>query len=300
MNTDELNQKFGIKDILLFQEENDMQMAVISNDHSSAIISLYGGQVLSFKPHGSEDLLFVSSQAEFRVGKAIRGGIPVCFPWFNAHPTNKELPNHGFARISKWDIEKTEQLLTGETRLIISLSSSEATKKLWKYNFKVEFEIIIGKSLLVKWQTENLDEAEFTFSQALHSYFNVGDINSLTIAGLENQNYMETIILEEPFEGEKSPIKISRQTDRDYLNSDTTCEIIDINFNRKIKISKKGSLSTVVWNPWKELSVKMSDLGDDDYLSFVCVESANTHYHPVTVQPNEKHILIMELSEDDI
>ncbi len=293
-----INKKFGIKDILLFQEENDMQMAVISNDYASSIISLYGGQILSFKPHNSEDLLFISSQADFIVGKAIRGGIPVCFPWFNAHPTNKDLPNHGFARISKWDIEKTEQLLTGETRIIISLSSNEKTKKLWKYNFKIELEIIIGKNLMIKWQTENLDEEEFIFSQALHSYFKIGNIDNVIIKGLENQRFMEPLILEEPFEGEKNHLTISRHIDRDYLNSESECEILDNSLNRKIIISKKGSLSTVVWNPWKELSAKMNDLGKDDYRSFVCVETANTHYNPVTVQPNEKHILIMELSEE--
>lgn len=300
MNLETLNKTFGMKDILLFQEENNMQMAVISNDYASAIISLYGGHILSFKPHGSEDLLFISSKAMFIVGEAIRGGIPVCFPWFNVNPANPSLPKHGFARISKWNMEKAEQLLTGETRVIISLSDSEESRKLWDLKFRVELEIVVGKTLQIKWQTENLDEKEFVFTQALHTYFNIGNINNIIIKGLENQSYMETIISEDPFDGEKDSIVISRQLDRGYLNSTTDCEIVDNKLNRKIHISKKGSLSTVVWNPWKELSEKIEDLGDEDYLSFVCVESANTHSHPVTVQPKDKHVLIMEIAEDDI
>lgn len=299
MELETLNKKFGIQDKIIFQEENNLQMAVVVNDFATAIVSLYGGQILSFKPHGSEDLLFVSSQSAFEQGIAIRGGIPLCFPWFGAHPNNSDLPNHGFARLKNWEVVSTEQLITGETRLVISLSDDEETKSLWSHSFQTTLEMVIGKSLLIKWSVKNLGDEPFSISQALHSYFKVGDINKTTITGLEGASYMEVIRSEEPFSGETQPITIAREVDRSYTDTDTASAIIDNEFNRTIKIAKSGSRSTIVWNPWKQLSAKMKDLGDDDYLSFVCVETANVLHNEVQIYPEDSHSMTLEIVEED-
>ncbi|HKL71566.1 MAG TPA: D-hexose-6-phosphate mutarotase [Marinilabiliaceae bacterium] len=299
MELETINQRFGIQDKVLFQEENDLQMAVIVNDFATAIISLYGGQVLSFKPHDSEDLLFVSSQSAFEPDKAIRGGVPICFPWFGAHPDNRDLPNHGFARLKNWDVRSTEQLITGETRLVLSLSDDKSTMALWPHSFQTLLEIVIGKSLLIKWTVKNLGDEPFSITQALHSYFKVGDVCKTTITGLEGVSYMEAIRSEEPFSGEAQPIIIEREVDRSYTDTITACTIEDDTFKRKIKITKSGSHSTIVWNPWEQLSAKMNDLGNKDYLSFVCVETANVLHNEVKVDPQDSHSMALEIVEED-
>ncbi len=294
-----INLKFSIQDKIVFQEENNLQMAVIVNDYATAIVSLYGGQILSFKPHGSEDLLFVSSESYFEQGKAIRGGIPLCFPWFGAHPKNSNFPNHGFARLKNWEVVSTEQLITGETRLVISLSDDEETKSLWPDTFQTILEVVIGQSLLIKWSVKNLGDEPFSITQALHSYFKVGDINRTTITGLEGTSYMEAIRSEEPFSGEIAAIRISREVDRSYTDTEAPCKITDSEYKRTIKISKTGSLSTVLWNPWEQLSVKMKDLGDQDYLNFVCVETANVMHNEVKIDPQGSHSMTLEIVEED-
>lgn len=294
-----INSKFSIQDKILFQEENNLQMAVIVNEYATAIISLYGGQILSYKPHQSEDLLFISKRAYFEQGKAIRGGIPVCFPWFAAHPNNSKLPNHGFARIKNWEVLSTEQLITGETRLLLSLTNDEETQKMWAYSFQCLLEFVIGESLLIKWTIKNTDDQPFSITQALHSYLKIGDINKTTITGLENTPYLETIRSEEPFLGESQPIKIGREIDRLYTNSKNTCIIKDESFNREIILEKSGSQSTVVWNPWAQLSAKIDDLGDEDYLNFICVETANVLHNEVTIEPQEVHSMTLKIAEED-
>lgn len=299
MELETINQKFGIQDKVLFQEENHLQMAVVVNDFATAIISLYGGQVLSFKPHGSEDLLFVSNQSAYEQGKAIRGGIPICFPWFGAHPENSDLPNHGFARLKNWEVRSTEQLITGETRLVLSLTDDKSTMILWPHTFQTTLEMVIGKSLFIKWSVKNLGNEPFSITQALHSYFKVGDITKTTITGLEGASYMEAIRSEEFFSGEAQPITIAREVDRSYTDTDAICTIKDEEQKRNIKITKLGSQSTIVWNPWKQLSAKMKDLGDQDYLSFVCVETANVLHNEVKVDSQESHSMTLEIAEED-
>lgn len=300
MELETINKKFGIQDRVVFQEENELQMAVVVNDYATAIVSLYGGQILSFTPHGSEDLLFLSKESAFQQGKAIRGGIPICFPWFGAqHPYNTALPNHGFARLKNWDILSTEQLITGETRLELSLADDENTLSLWPHPFQSILEIVIGKSLLIKWSVKNLGEKPYTITQALHSYFKVGDTKEITITGLEGTSYMEIVRSEEPFSGETHPITISSEVDRIYTDTEAICKVKDEKYKRTIKISKTGSLSTVVWNPWAQLSEKMEDLGDQEYLNFVCVEVANVLHNEIKINPQESHSMTLKIEEED-
>ncbi len=293
MLVQELNKRYGLNDNLVFREEDGLGMAYISNQLANCKVSLYGGQVLSYVLKGQEDLLLMSTSSAMEEGKAIRGGVPVCFPWFGSNKENPHAPKHGFARLLNWEVKATEQLLTGATRLVLSLNDSVLTRQWWDHRFASELVIEAGEELSIKWQVKNLSEEPVTITNALHSYFRVGDISKIRIEGLKGVPYMEEIRSDEAFAGDDDAIVIQREVDRSYTDTTATCQIVDAALNRTIIVKKSGSQSTVVWNPWADLARQMVDLGDSDYLHFVCVETANVWHNAVEIEPQAVHVMQM-------
>lgn len=224
-------------------------------------------------------------------GKAIRGGIPVCFPWFGSNKENPDGPKHGFARLLNWELKSTEQLLTGATRLVLALNDSVLTRPWWDHRFASELVIEAGEELSVKWQVKNLSDVPVTITNALHSYFRVGDISQVRIEGLTGVPYMEEIRSDEAFAGDDQSIVIQREVDRSYTDTTATCLIVDAALDRTIVVKKSGSQSTVVWNPWADLARQMVDLGDGDYQHFVCVETANVWHNALVIEPQSVHVM---------
>lgn len=292
----ELNKQYGLNDHLVFRDENGLVMVYISNQLANCKVSLYGAQVLSFAPKGQEDLLLVSTASAMEEGKAIRGGVPLCFPWFGPNKENPDAPKHGFARLLNWQVKATQQLVTGATRLVLTLSDSVLTRQWWDFRFTSELVIEAGEELSVQWQVKNLSEVPFTITNALHSYFRVGAISKVGIEGLRNVPYMEEIRSDEAFAGDDEAIVIQREVDRSYTDTTATCQIVDAALNRTIVVKKSGSQSTVVWNPWADLARQMADLGDEDYRHFVCVETANVWHNAVEIEPQAEHVMQMTVA----
>ena len=287
MDLAKLNTQFGIANRITFKAYQHTTIAEITSTHSKATISLYGAQVLSFIPKGDADMLFMSSKSYFQEGKAIRGGIPVCWPWFGAHPVDNSLPSHGFARISTWEVINTTEE-EDEVVITLSLASNANTLKLWPYQFEAQLELRVGQDLSVALKTINTDDKAFEISSALHSYFNITDINTIKLEGLANTAYLDDVKEEEGQQKEEQ-LSITERIDRRYRNTTNTCSIHDA--NRTIKVAKEGSQITVVWNPGAELTKQMADLGDNDYLNMLCVEAANSLEDTITVRPGRQHIL---------
>ncbi len=292
MQLSEINERYGIEGVLTFYEEKHSIVAEINSSYSKAKISLYGAQVLSFIPIGQEDLLFVSSESYFEEGKAIRGGIPICWPWFNAHPTEASFPSHGFARISTWQVNGAMQN-NGEITLELVLKSNEETFKLFPYEFELYAEIKVGTKLSVALTTINKSESAFDISSALHSYFNVSDIANVSLKGLKDTPYMDDVLKKEARQNEDL-LLFNNRIDRRYHGIETDCVINDI--SRRINVAKKGSKVTVVWNPWEELAAQMADLGNEDYRNMLCVEAANSLEDTITIVPGNSHCLETTIS----
>ncbi len=181
----EMNCSFAIPGQLIFKEgAGALPRAEISNVHAAAAVSLYGAHVLSYRPEGTQEVLWLSKMSKFETGKAIRGGIPVCFPWFGPHPLDPQKPAHGFARLLPWDVLKTSALPGGETQLVLGLQSTETTWRLFPFDFSAEMAITIGEKLEVTMTAINTGSEPFTLSGALHSYFNISDIGNIAIDGL--------------------------------------------------------------------------------------------------------------------
>lgn len=292
-----LNSKFGISNTLKFITEPDgLSYVCIANESATAKISLHGAQILSFQPRHKENILWVSKKSLFVPDNAIRGGIPICWPWFGSHPNDSTKKPHGFARLSEWSVTKTEALDTSTTQITLELHSTDKTKDIWLYDFIVTLTITISNKLNIALTTHNTGNKPFTITSALHTYLNISHIAQITIHGLENSLFLDTLNNQE--KTEDSPISINQEIDRVYLEHSADCLIKDSGLQRTIRIAKQGSNSTVVWNPWIEKSKHMSDFGDDEYKTMLCVETTNALTDTIEVKPDKVHTLSATISLD--
>ena len=286
-----LNQKYGIRNQLTFSDgPGGLVWAEINNPYAEAAITLHGGQVLSYRPQTQAPVLWLSRKRYFQTGKAIRGGIPVCWPWFGDHPTDTGKPAHGFARTAAWSVHASEKLEDESTRLTLVFAASEETLALWPHRFRLEIEVTVSAVLRVKLICTNTGSAPFTCTGALHSYFNISSISNVAIKGLEECPYLDKVD-QGRRKVQEGPISIQRETDRIYIDTTAACTIEDNGLDRRIDITKNGSRTTVVWNPWIDKARRMQDFGDEEYENMVCVETANAAEDVVTLAPGGSHTL---------
>ena len=291
-----LNANFAITRQVAFETgPGDLPIIIIRNGAAEATVALQGAHVLSFQPQSQQQVLWVSQQARFESGKAIRGGIPLVFPWFGSHPTDPSKPQHGFARTMLWEILGTSAGAAGTTQVRLGLRDNLQTHELWPQAFELEYVIAVGSTLEAELIVRNTDEAAFTWSGALHSYFTVGDVRRIAINGLDGATYIDQVDGMQRKQ-QHGAVTFDRETDRIYLDTDATCDIHDPVLGREIHVAKRGSRSTVVWNPWIDKARAMSDYGDDEYPRMVCVETANAADNAVTLTPGEEHRLAVSIA----
>jgi glucose-6-phosphate 1-epimerase len=293
LDKSKLDSQFAINNGLSSQQaEGDHPMIDIDNQYATAKISLFGGQVLSFIPKNqTKDVLFLSDKASRDVGKAFRGGIPVCWPWFGNDTSGFGRPAHGFARNLPWKKLNTINNKDGSISVKLRLSNTEETLAIWPYEFELIIDITVGEKLIVALTTKNNDTRDIIISQALHSYFNVGDINQVSVSGLDEINYIDKLESYYLLQQQKGDVVIEQEVDRVYQNAPQEVKLVDKSLNRTINISSQSSNSTVVWNPWQESCAKFSDLSADDYQYFLCIENANVFEDSVTIAAGESHTL---------
>jgi glucose-6-phosphate 1-epimerase len=290
-NLNALNSRCAIPAELTFKEgPGGLTVADISNPHGRASIALQGAQVLSWAPHGEAAVVWLSKAARFAPGTSLRGGIPVCWPWFGPHPTELSFPNHGFARTAPWAPVETKRLDDGATYLRFRLIRSEATDAFWPHPARLEMEITVGRALELRLTTRNSGPAPVTIGDALHAYLEVSDVRKIAIQGLDGRPYIDKA------DGgrrkrQSGPVTINAETDRIYLDSAAECVVEDPGYRRCIRIAKGGSRSTVVWNPWADKASRPGDFEPEGYLGMVCVESANAADDMVTIPPSTEHHL---------
>lgn len=288
---DELNAGFAVPGKVAFSEAaGGLIIAEVSNERATARIALQGAQILSWAPQGQQAVIWESPAAIYAPGKAIRGGVPVCWPWFGPHATEKDFPAHGFARNQDWEVVQTQQLPDGSTTLSLRLLQDDATRRLWPQASELLLLVNVGERLQIDLLTRNTGSEAFSITQALHTYFAVSDVRDIAVLGLEDQPYIDKV------DGgarrvQNGPVTFSAETDRIYLDQGGKCEIDDPGLQRRICISREGSHSTVVWNPWTEKSAAMADMGPDAYLGMVCVETTNAAEDAVSIAPGDEHRL---------
>ena len=291
---DDLNKHFSIdtNQHLIFKiGEGGIPVVEIENEFATAVISLQGAHILSWVPSGEEDVIWLSADATFAMGKSVRGGVPICWPWFGAHESEACLPAHGFARTILWTVKQTQALDNGETQILFQLDTSELDENIqamWPQATLAVYKITIGQTLTLELVSSNLSDEPLKLGQALHTYFNISDIEQTTVTGLEGKDYLDKTT---GFERKTQigEIIINQEVDRVYLQ--TADDVVVDDVKRKVKIEKQGSLSTVVWNPWQKVADKMGDLGKEGYRHMLCIESSNAAEDVITIAPGESHTL---------
>lgn len=260
-----------------------IQVLQIDNGFATAEISLFGGHILSFKPkHDERDRLWVSENAIFNGKNAIRGGIPICWPWFGPHATRKDVAAHGFVRNQSWEIIENQNTINGTT---IALQPETTVGEGLEGVAQLRLVVKVGKQLSIQLHTTNIGDKPFTYNCALHSYFAINNINTCELKGLSGQ-YSDKTQAQQIFET-PTPYKFSAETDRVHLVQPHNLYIVDS--NTQTEITSQGHDSIVVWNPWQDKSISMSDMADDSYLTMLCVETAVTQNQEV--KAGETHIL---------
>ncbi len=266
-------------------KQGELEYISVENSCSSAKIALQGAHIFDFTLKEKGRVLFLSEASEFKKGKAIRGGVPICWPWFGVNESDSALPNHGFARTSLWEHHSTQRLNECETKVALTLHTSPETLALWPYAFSLTLDIYVGKVLRLDLTCQNLDTKPFTFTSALHTYLAIDSIYETQVEGLEKKHYFDKTT--HTFVSQEDHIDFSKEVDRIYQNVTNDVWVKD----QKVyhTIHTEGTNSIVVWNPGEVLASRMSDLSD--HTQMLCVESANVLDDSVTLAKGESHTL---------
>jgi glucose-6-phosphate 1-epimerase len=284
--------QFDIPDALRFEDgQGSLIRAVISTPAAEAHVYLQGAHVTHWTPRGQRPVLFVSPKSLFAPGKAIRGGVPVIFPWFGARGDGKPGPAHGFARNTQWVIEGTRLRNDGRVEITLALAPNDVSRGFGYSAFHLRFRLTVGSELEMELETRNDAKEPLTYEEALHTYLAVADIRQVSVSGLEGTAYIDKT---DGFKRKKlgnEPLRITKETDQVHLSTKSTCVVHDPVWNRRIVVEKSGSDSTVVWNPWIDKTKGMSDMAPDDWKEMTCIETANAADNAVHLSPGGSHKL---------
>lgn len=291
----ELNRDFGLDGAVVFSKiDTGLIKANIHTPICTAELYLQGAHLTKWQPAGSDDVVFLSAKSLFQPGKAIRGGIPVIFPWFGARTRNDfsdrtDGPAHGFARTSLWSLVSTSQQ-NDNLVIVLKLKPTAISRELGFDQFTVLYEITLGKALHLSLRVVNNSAKVMQFEEALHTYFVVSDVKNVVLTGLKDIEYFDKT---DNFSKkvEIAPISLSSETDRLYINTSNTVTMRDDSLHREIIVSKEESDTTVVWNPWEEATAKMADMESDGWQRMLCVETANAGVNAIVLGPGQSHTM---------
>ncbi|WP_061013123.1 D-hexose-6-phosphate mutarotase [Photobacterium leiognathi] len=283
MNLRQLSTVNALSDHVTVCEYQGISIIRVIHPLAEAGISLHGGHLIWFKPAGEKDIIWLSENAEFDTQKAIRGGIPVCWPWFGKAGT----PSHGFARTSQWTLQEHRE---NENGVIVSLQleDNEETRAIWPHKFNNVLTFEIGTELKVSLTSTNTDSQPWSYGGALHTYFDIADINNIEITGM-GATYLDSTQQGKACEG-GDVLTFTSETDRVYTQPEATITINDKNNERNILVTNEGHNAAVIWNPWQELSISMGDMADNSFETMVCVEST-IHQPSIELAPGQSHTL---------
>jgi len=264
----------------------------------TATLALHGAHLTHWQPrHTPHPVIYTSPSAIYREGKAIRGGIPLCWPWFNAHPTHPELhPSHGIARKQFWKFESAMRI-RDNIEIVLTLEASEESKAHVPFPFELKARFLFSDNLTVRLETTNLSNEPTPVGGAVHSYFAVSSIDEIELEGLQNTPYFDTTVSPHLNTSQSQPeLIITDEIDRIYYGTANPITLQDPAWKREIVISKENSLSTVIWNPWTEKAATLDDLPDHAYKDFVCIESCNAKQDTRIIAPDQTHALATQIA----
>lgn len=283
-----LNRRFGIPAIANVVEGNGgLPKVRIATPLCVAEMYLHGAHVTSWKPTGAEEILFVSSESRWADGHAIRGGVPICFPWFRGKADDPRAPAHGFVRTKAWQLESIVR--DGDVVTVSMFTvSDEGTKRWWPADFHLVHRAMFGSKLSQELVLTNAGARSLRFEEALHTYLRIGHVDKAQVQGLNAVHYLDNTDSNQE-KLQHGEIVIDSETDRAYVNTQHAIELEDRSLRRRIRVAKNNSLTTVIWNPWAQKTRAMSDLGEDEWTQMICIETSNVCDFAVDLAPGQQH-----------
>ena len=286
----ELDRRFEIPGIAELVEGNGgLPKVRVTSSQASGEMYLHGAHVTSWRPAGEQEVLFLSSQSRWQDGRAIRGGVPICFPWFGDKADDPKAPAHGFVRTRAWQLESIAQ--AGGAVIVSMLTGSDGgTKKWWPADFRLVHRVTFGSELSLELMVANTGTTSLRFEEALHAYHRVGDIEKARVQGLDAVHYLDKT---DSFRNklQRDAIVIASETDRVYLDTRDAVEVEDPVLHRRTRVAKDNSLTTVVWNPWAQKAHAMPDFADDEWKQMICIETSNVGDFGVDLRPGQRHVM---------
>ncbi len=281
--------------INMTEDEHGLQYIEVKNEFGEGTVALQGAHVMRFKPHYEKNpVLWLSDYARYTPGRSIRGGVPICWPWFGAHPTDSTLCPHGFARVIPWKIVDVDTVYNGATRILLEMEQTPEAKRQLSYPYELTLNITIGRRLKLELATTNLATHPFSVGEAFHTYLAVSDVEQIKVTGVQERLYTDK--LREYERGvENSFLSFRGEFDRIYMDHTADCFIHDAGYDRLIRVQKSGSSNTVVWTPWADKAHAMEDMGDgDEWREMICVETTNSLENTVIINPGRTHVMTVE------
>jgi glucose-6-phosphate 1-epimerase len=303
MNTifvaEELDCQFGIPAVAKVCEgKGKLTRVLISGRSGHGEIYLHGAQVTSWKPASNDEVLFLSTESRWEEGQAIRGGIPICFPWFRAKIDDLHAPAHGLVRTKTWQLES---IVESEAGVAVSMftESSEQTRRWWPGEFRLLHRVVFGAQLCLELVCTNTGTTPLRFEEALHTYNRVGNVAEARLQGLDTMYFLDNTDSNKK-KMQRDEVVIASETDNAYLDTEGTVDLLDAIVRRRIRLRKVNSRTTVVWNPWRERAAGLRDLGADEWKQFICVEASNILNAAINLAPGQEHRMRAVLSVEKL
>ena len=291
-----LNDRFRIPGVAEVVAGNGgLPKVCVTVSSASAEIYLHGAQVTSWQPAGAAEAIFLSACSHWQVGRAIRGGIPICFPWFRAKADNAQAPAHGFVRTREWRLDSVTTEEDVAAIVTCSTESDALTCRWWPHEFRLVHRVTIGRTLRLELTATNTGAALLSFEEALHTYFRVGEARNVRVRGLDQAMYLDNT------DGNREKIQSGDvvfvgAADKAFLNAHGAVELVDPATHRALRTDKENSATTVVWNPWQQGAASLADLGDDEWRTMACVEASNILGSAVPLAPGQQQTMRATLS----
>lgn len=271
--------------------EGGLPRAVLRTPEGEAHVYLHGAHVTHWQPRGGAPVLFMSAQARFAPDSALRGGVPVIFPWFGPRAADARLPAHGFARRRPWRLQRD-----GSHDVVLALDADTHTRAVWPQDFALRLHVALGAQLTITLSVTNTSSEPWTYEEALHTYVAVGDVTTAGVSGLHGADYLDKTDSMARKRHPAEPMRFTGEVDRIFAGHTGACVVQDPVLKRSVRVDKRGSATTVVWNPWAERARALPDLGDEEWRHMVCVETANTGEDAVTLAPGAEHEMAATLT----
>jgi glucose-6-phosphate 1-epimerase len=299
MDINQLNEHFGLPGVLAFHAtESGLVRADITTPHATATVYLQGAHLTAWQPAGHQPAIFTSRKTDLAPGKAIRGGVPIAFPWFATRHDGKTGPSHGFARIQDWTLAFAA-LAGDDLHLTFTLGSNDLSRSLGYDHFRLAYQLTIGHTLTMQLTVANDADTPLLFEEALHTYYSVTDVHEIAITGLDGISYLDKVDdLKKKLQ--HGDITVTGPTDRVYLDTTGTCTLKDHAGKRRVAVAKSGSNTTVVWNPWESGAAKLADMDPTEWHEFVAIETVNAAVDAITLAPGATHTMQAQVSIEEL